>query len=68
MQGHEQEDRDEAKDDDPGHLESLEQAIDSALENRRLFLPWQSGYSKLKKQFQQINLHDWKTELLKLGK
>ena len=38
------------------------------LENRRLFLPWQSDYSKLKKQFQQMNLPDWKTELLKLAK
>ena len=38
------------------------------LENRRLFLPWQSDYSKLKKQFMKMNLPDWKTELLKLGK
>ena len=38
------------------------------LENRRLFLPWQSDYSKLKKQFQQMNLPDWKTEILKLAK
>ena len=38
------------------------------LENRRLFLPWQSDYLKLKKQFMKMNLPDWKTELLKLGK
>ena len=38
------------------------------LENRRLFLPWQSDYSKLKKQFMKMCLPDWKSELLKLGK
>ena len=38
------------------------------LENRRLFLPWQSDYSKLNKQFQSMNLQDWRTELLKLAK
>ena len=38
------------------------------LENRRLFLPWQSDFSKLKKQFMKMGLPDWKSELLKLGK
>ena len=38
------------------------------LENRRLLLPWQSDYSKLKKQFKNLNLPDWKSELLKLAK
>lgn len=38
MRGHEQEYRDEAKDDDPGHLESLEQAIDSALGKQKTIL------------------------------
>ena len=46
---------------------SGKQKIDP-LENRLLFLPWQSDYSKLKKQFMKMNLPDWKTELLKLGK
>ena len=38
------------------------------LENRRLFLPWQSDFSKLKKQFIKMGLPDWKSEVLKLGK
>ena len=38
------------------------------LENRRLFLPWQSDYSKLKKQFMKMCPPDWKSGLLKLGK
>ena len=38
------------------------------LENRRLFLPWQSDDSKLKKHFMKMELLDWKTELLKLAK
>ena len=38
------------------------------LENRRLFLPWQTDYTKLKTQFHEMNMQNWQDELLKLGK
>ena len=29
------------------------------LENRRLFLPWQTDYTKLKTQFHEMNMQNW---------